>query len=399
MDSPSRSKLQAIVIISAIAISVGAGAFFALGGQKAYSQTSAQLLASSNSNNPTIKVTGDATTSLMPDQATIIVNIQSQPDDLSAVLKVQEDKIGEVKQAVMAADAGAQTTVGQRNLSPYYSGNGVPTSNDVTFNVYASVAVQTDIDHLSDLVSALADAGFGFESVYVDPVYYGRLAQIGAADAKEPVESGDENATTDDNDDDDMKNPITIGVSLNTKPDVLTKAIGEYEAKYRTLLSILEEQGIPKDQIKQNNFSISPQYYGSSPTATYQAYTQIIVKTDPDKIQTVNKAIRQVDGVFVENVVISVSDEAIDNARKDLTTQAIANAQQRASEMVESLGLEVRGIKSIEAAGSSGQNPYGGGEILYRGVKIIQPYYYQSINGDISVSVTVEFELGEASEG
>ncbi|MEM3094934.1 MAG: SIMPL domain-containing protein, partial [Nitrososphaera sp.] len=275
-----------------------------------------------------------------------------------------------------------------RNLSPYYSGGGVPASNDVTFNVYASVAIQTDIDHLSDLVSALAQAGFGFESVYIDPVYYSRLAQVAAStDAKGSVESG-ENVT------DGVKNPITIGVSLNTKPDVLTSAIAEYEAKYRTLLSILEEQDISEDQIKQNNFNIYPQYYGSSQTATYQANTQIIVKTGVDNIQTVSSAIRQVDGVFVENVIISVSDEAIDNARQDLTQQAIANAQQRASEMVEPLGLEVKGIKSIEAVGSQGQNPYGG-DVFYRGVKILQPYYYQSINGDISVSVMVEFEIGE----
>jgi len=385
MNYFSIGKLQAIAIVSAIAISVGSGAFFALGSQKAYSQTSAPL-----ASNPTIRVAGDATTSVMPDQATLVINVQSQPDDLPVVLNEQADKIEQVKQAVTAADSGARVAIGQRNLYPYYSGNGVPTSNDVTFNVYASVAIQTDIDHLSDLVSALANAGFGFESVYIDPVYYGRLAQVTGADANGPVES-DENAT------DDVKNPITIGVSLNTKPDVLTSAIDEYEAKYRTLLSVLEEQGVPEDQIKQNNFSIYPQYYGSSPTATYQANTQIIVKTDPGSIKAVSSAIRQVDSVFVENVIISVSDEAIDNARQDLTQQAIANAQERASEMVESLGLEVKGIKSIEAAGSQGQNPYGG-EILYRGVKILQPYYYQSINGDISVSVTVEFELGEANE-
>lgn len=383
----SSSKLQAIAVISAIAVSVAAGAFFASGStpiQQAYSQQSADL-----SSNPTIKVTGDATTSLTPDQATLIVNVQSQPDNLSVVLGEQEDKIEEVRQAVQAADDGARVAIGQRNLYPYYSGNGVPASNDVTFNVYASVAIQTDIDHLSDLVSALADAGFGFESVYVDPVYYGRIAQLGVSDPQQQEPEQQEET--------DIKNPITIGVSLNTKPDVLTKAIDEYEAKYRSLLSILEEQGVSEDQIKQNNFNIYPQYYGSSPATTYQANTQIIVKTDPDNIETVSGAIRQVDSVFVESVIISVSDGAIDDARKNLTQQAVANAQQRASEMVESLGLEVKGIKSIEATGSQGQNPYGG-EIFYRGVKILQPYYYQSISGDISVSVTVEFELGEPSE-
>jgi hypothetical protein len=64
--------------------------------------------------------------------------------------------------------------------------------------------------------------------------------------------------------------------------------------------------------------------------------------------------------------------------------------------MIKALGLEVADIKSIEAA-SRTSNPYGG-EVLYRGVKILQPYYYQSINGEIAVSVTVEFELTESQQ-
>lgn len=383
MDNFSSKKLQAIAIISAIAISVGAGAFFAFANYTvptAYSQQSTAI-----SSNPTIRVTGDATTSLVPDQATLIVNVQTQPDDLSVVMAEQESKIEQVKQAVMEADDSAKVSIGQRNLNPYYSGSGIPTSSNVTFNVYASVAVQTDIDHLSDLVRALAEEGFGFESVYVDPIYYERIAQESVSD--------DTQQDTDSEEESDIKNPITIGVSLNTKPDVLTKAIEEYEEKYRSLLSVLEEQGISEGQITQNNFSIYPLYYGGEQVSTYQAYTQIVVKTDPDNIETVSNAAAEVENAFVESVIVSVSDEAIDDARKDLTQDAIASAQQRATEMAEPLGLEVKGIKSIEAASGQSQNPYGG-EIFYRGVKIVQPYYYQAISGDISVSVTVEFELG-----
>jgi hypothetical protein len=35
---------------------------------------------------------------------------------------------------------------------------------------------------------------------------------------------------------------------------------------------------------------------------------------------------------------------------------------------------------------------------VYRGVKVLQPYYYQNLSGNISVSITVEFELGSAAE-
>jgi hypothetical protein len=63
--------------------------------------------------------------------------------------------------------------------------------------------------------------------------------------------------------------------------------------------------------------------------------------------------------------------------------------------MVEALGLQVAGIKSIEADTGQSVSPYGG-EFLYRGVKIVQPYYYQGVSGDVSVSVTVEFDLAQS---
>ena len=385
MDYFSSRKLQAIAIISAIAASVVAGGFFALGNPfvpQAYSQSSAALAPS-----PSIKVTGDATASLLPDQATVIVNLQTQPGDLTEILGIQDGKIAEVRQAVQGAVDDATVTVGPRNIYPYYSGNGVPVNDDVTFNIYATTAIQTDIDQLSDLVKALAEAGFGFESVYIDPYY---SAQIMREAGIPPAEEGEEPAA--------VENPITIGVTLSVEPAVLTEAIEKYEEKYRTLQGVLEGVGIPESQVQNNNFQIYPVYYGNGQASSYQANTQVIVRTTPDRIDDMSAAIGKVDNTFVENVMISVSDKAIDDARKDLTDKAIANARERASEMVDDLGFEVAGIKSIEAATGSSISPYGG-EYMYRGVKIVQPAYYQAVSGDIAVSITVEFELTAAVSG
>lgn len=389
MENFSSRKLQAIAIISAIAVSVvAASSLFAFGGTPnniplAYSQESAAV-----SDVPTIKVTGDASTVLTPDQATITVNMQTQPGSLSSVMQEQASKVEQVMEAVNAATDDAQISVGQQNLYPYYSGSGVQPSNNVTFNVYASVAVHTNIDQLSPLVNKLAEEGFGFESVYVDPGYYAAVIR----DANGPIAS-DDNTTSEE----DQKNPITIGVTLNTKPDVLTKAIDEYEGKYRKLLSVLDEVGVSEDQVQQNNFNIYPVFYGQSPTSDYNANTQVIVRTAPENIEKVTRAVQNVNNAFVESVFISVSDDAIDEARQDLSEQAIADARNRAQEMAEPLGLQVKGIKSIEAGNSQSPNPYGG-DIIYRGVKVIQPYYYQNISGNIAVSVTVEFELGNATQ-
>jgi uncharacterized protein YggE len=385
MDNFSSRKLQAIAIISAIAASVVAGGFFALGNPlvpQVYSLNSAALASS-----PSIKVTGDATASLVPDQATVIVNLQTQPGDLTEILAIQDGKIADIRQAVQGAVDDATVTIGSRSIYPYYSGNGVPVNDEVTFNIYATTAIQTDINQLADLVNALAKAGFGFESVYIDPYYQ---AQILREAGIPPVQDSEEPAA--------IENPITIGVTLSVEPAVLTEAIEKYEEKYRTLQGVLEELNIPENQIQNNSFQIFPVYYGNSQTSSYQANTQVIVRTNPDRIDDVSAAIREVDNTFVENVMISVSDQAIDDARKDLTDKAIANARERASEMVDDLGFEVAGIKSIEAATGSSISPYGG-EYMYRGVKIFQPAYYQAISGDIAISIAVEFELTAAASG
>jgi uncharacterized protein YggE len=126
MDNSSSRKLQAIAIISAIAVSVvAASSLFAFGGlslnQQAYSQESAAV-----SGSTTIKVTGDASTALTPDQATIIVNMQTQPGDLSDVMQEQASKVEQVMEAVKdAAGNDVQISVGQQNLSPFYSGSGI----------------------------------------------------------------------------------------------------------------------------------------------------------------------------------------------------------------------------------------------------------------------------------
>ena len=184
MDNFSGKRLHVIAIVSAIAASAVAGAFVASPAllfknvPQAYSQEYATLADKS-----TIKVSEESSTTLSPDQATMVVTIQTQPGELAKVLAEQQDKIKEVTDAVRAAvgdDPGTEITVGQQNLNPYYT-SGTPVSKDLTFNVYASVAVHTDIDHVADLVNKLAEEGFGFDSVYIDPGYYaavtGRMTQ------------------------------------------------------------------------------------------------------------------------------------------------------------------------------------------------------------------------------
>ena len=89
-----RKRMLAMAVISAIALSVAGGSFFAIGAnplttgfaQQAYSQESTELSDSSKAP-PTIRVTGEASKTLTPDQATITINVQTQPGNLDDVLE------------------------------------------------------------------------------------------------------------------------------------------------------------------------------------------------------------------------------------------------------------------------------------------------------------------------
>jgi hypothetical protein len=51
-------------------------------------------------------------------------------------------------------------------------------------------------------------------------------------------------------------------VTLDTKPDVLTKVVDEYACKYKKLIEVLDEVDISGDQVQQNNFKIYSVFYG-----------------------------------------------------------------------------------------------------------------------------------------
>jgi uncharacterized protein YggE len=402
MNKFTRKKLAATAAALSLAAAIPSMSFFVAGSplllkselQKAYSQDYAALPSSGKP--ATIKVTGEASTTIKPDQATMIINAQTSPGDLSSILSKHQDRTQQIAQAVReATDEKTVIAFGQQYLNPFYTNTGAQASNNVTFNVYASVAVQTNIDHLPGLVNRLADAGFGFDSVYIDPVYSATILQKAesAASAGSTLVKVNDGAANNQTQTAKERNPISIGVSLGTKPDVLSKAIAEYEQKYRSLLGVLKEAGISEDQVRQNNLNIYPFFYGPNQNAGYSMSTQIIVKTDPANIGKVTAALQKTGGANVENVFLSASDAAIDQARKELGKQAFDNARSRAEEMAQSLGLQVNGIVSIDAATDS-PAPYSG-FIPYRGVHVTQSYI-PNTNGEVSKSVMVEFELGKA---
>lgn len=186
---------------------------------------------------------------------------------------------------------------------------------------------------------------------------------------------------------------VTGYVVINTQPDTLENTIKTTYEKIEKVKAILKDAGIDSEKLEPANVSFNPAYYGGpGPGTTYSTYTQFIVKTDLSNINKIAEAARN-EGAYLENVFLSISDAAIDKARIELNQLAFANAQERANEIAQPLGLKIGSVKSIEVNAIPFGNPYGG-IVTYRGVNIIPPYYISSIQGQqVSVAMTVEFEL------
>jgi len=369
---------KTILAISTVAIaSIITLAVLANDNPSAFSQYSTTL----SENNPTIRVTGDATMKLEPDQVVMTITMQSPPSDITSALDKQKEKTQKLVSAIKSSinDDKTTVTVGQVSLNPFYSGQ--PSYSDInTFTIYASTSVETDIDNFAVIVKKLTEEGYSFENVYASP-FLARQQSSG-----EPMLEGEAPPT------EDESKQITINVVVNTKPDTLNNVLDDYEKKYANLLQILDNIGIPSDHIKTANVNVNPTYYGPGQNSNYNTYSQIIVKTDPKNIEAISKVVNQEGTAYIESTSLSVSESAVNNARDELNAKALENAKTRAESLAKLAGLKVNGVQSIDAV-----NPFAnqnGGLTSIYGVYMVQPYYYQNLNGDIAISVIVEFELG-----
>lgn len=332
---------------------------------------------------PSIKVTGDASIKVVPDQAVMIVVVQTQPGEITSALDEQKSRTDRITQEIKSTlidDQNASITIGQMSINPVYSGT--PSYSGIsTFTIYSSTAVNISIDNFAEIVKKLSESGFGFEGVYATHMMYPASYSMREEAAGAPNLETDATKDT---------KQMTINVSINTKPGKLDDVLAEYDEKYKKLVSTLEDAGITSDQIKPANVNINPFYYGQTQSSTFQTYSQIIVRTDAKNIEKVS-SVAQKEGAYVESTFLSVSDSEIEKLRDELNSQAFDNAKTRAESMAKLAGFKVSGVKKIETVNSV-VNPYGGVQ-PYKGLYVVPPYYYQPTSGEIASSVTVEFEL------
>lgn len=350
-------------------------------------------------NNPTIKVTGDASMTLEPDQATIMISTRSQPTDITTALAEQkqgiENLINAIKNTVgeETEDNFTEIKQGRFGLDQYYMGE-ESYSNIDTFTVRSTTSVDTDIEQFSNVVNRLTDEGYTFESVYANHRFPGPFAYASASFA-----SGDESLHgglgpgqeegMPGEDEEVESNQITLNIAVSTKPASISEAVEAYEKKHQKLLQILtEEIGISHENIQPANVNINPLYYGPvNQNSLYNSYSQIFVKTNPDNIEKIISAVNEYDA-FVENVMISVSDEQLSGAEDDLNLAAFNDAKAKAEKMAQMTGLKVGGVQSIESV----TEPMEQRRTFHGNLYPVDPWRYHD-SGEVGVSVTVEFEL------
>jgi uncharacterized protein YggE len=186
----------------------------------------------------------------------------------------------------------------------------------------------------------------------------------------------------------EIKYQVNINVAIETSPAPLTDTIKSYKEKLVALQNTLESSGVSSESIQNNSISFNPitYGYGTGQYSLYNTYTQITVNTDLENIETVLKAATD-SGAYVENISMLISDSKMDEIRKDLTQQALEDAMKKAQEILNSTGLQVTGIKTIEV------NP--GYVNQYGGIEYRSPYYPSiMMSEETSVFVKVEFEIG-----
>ena len=348
-------------------------------------------------NNPTIKVTGDASLTLEPDQATIMIATHSQPTDITTALAEQKqgvnDLINAIKDAVGEEIGENHTEIkqGRFGLDQYYMGE-ESYSNIDTFTVRSTTSVDTDIEQFSDIVNRLTDEGYTFESVYANHRFPGAFAyastsSFAAADGALHEGIGIESEEI--SEEEDESNQITLNVTVSTKPAPISEAVDAYEKKHQKLLQILtEEIGISHEKIQPANVNINPLYYGpANQNSLYNSYSQIFVKTNPNNIEKIISLVNEHDA-FVENVMITISDEKLSGAEDDLNLAAFINAKAKAEKMAQMTGLQIGGVQSIESI----TEPMEQRRTFHGNLYPVDPWRYQE-SGEIGVSVTVEFEL------
>ena len=182
---------------------------------------------------------------------------------------------------------------------------------------------------------------------------------------------------------------VTINVRLETKPDTLQNTLDSYSQTVDDLSNLLRENGV-SETIPRSSVNINPTYHDRWASDSYRAESYWNVKTTMDDLVQVHDIVSQYGGIH--NIYMSYSENAVDNIREELVHNALEDAKLKVLEIIDPMDLEIKGIKKIDVNQNLAIENHR--EIRYNGVSITMDDWNNFRDGNASVAVDVEFEVG-----
>lgn len=189
----------------------------------------------------------------------------------------------------------------------------------------------------------------------------------------------------------EYKLEATINVRLETKPDTLENTLSEYTNTLDELSALLEENGA-SGEIPRSTININPSRYDRGTFDTYQTYTRWTVKTTLDNMEEVYSILSKYGGI--ERLYLTHSKSSIDSVREELTQDALDEARKNVLGIIEPMNLEIKGVKTIKINQEFGDERVGP-QFRYSGVLVSYDDWNNVRDGNVSVVVDVEFEVGQ----
>lgn len=194
---------------------------------------------------------------------------------------------------------------------------------------------------------------------------------------------------------------ITLGVQIDRKPTA-EQAANELNDKVSKIIAALEDQGIAKEDIETQNYSLQPQYDykdGSQALAGYDANQRLIVKVhdiQSDVQKTGN--IISVASQAGSNQMLGVSFEfsSVNDLKQQAKIMAIEDAKSKSKALADAAGIKlgkVTGWYENDLSNPENPTPLGlGGAMTEKSVSSV-PAQIPSGTGDIIVEVSLTYEV------
>ena len=162
-----------------------------------------------------------------------------------------------------------------------------------------------------------------------------------------------------------------------------------YSETLDKLSALLEENGV-SGEIPRSTININPSFYQQGIFDSYQTSSRWTVKTTMNNLDDVYGILSKYGGI--ERMYLSYSKSSIDTVRHELTQDALDDARKNVMEIIKPMNLNIKGIKNIKINQDIDQQR--NTQMRYDGVLISYDEWNNIRDGNISILVDVEFEVG-----